>query len=322
MGQPTQPIERRAIPPEATETMWIAADDWPVRRIDWPAAGARGAVLFMVGRADFYEKYLEMLQQIHRQGWAVTAIDWRGQAGSGRLLPASDVGHVDDFGPWIADLGAFWKAWAVERPGPHLLFGHSMGGHIALRAVADGVVNPDGLALSAPMLGLKSGGLPRSVGRSVADFMVAVGCGQSPAWIDLDMPLGSGSLRRSVLTHDATRYDDETFWFAERPALRVGPPSWSWIVAAMRSIAALDQPGTIEGVDVPVILFAAGHDQLVSSSGIRRAAARLPDCELISYGQEAAHEIFREVDAVRDDALGRLLGFFERVAGGERVAAA
>src|SRR6185503_7838883 len=100
------------------------------------------------------EKYLETLEHWRRQGWRVTAADWRGQAGSGRLGIDPVTGHVDDFALWVGDLAAFWQEWASDRSGPRVLAAHSMGGHLALRAVADRRLDPPPAALvtTAPML--------------------------------------------------------------------------------------------------------------------------------------------------------------------------
>ena len=87
-------MNRRAIPANAAETMWHAADGWPIRRIDWQASTPpRGSLLFLPGRGDHYEKNLETLAYFAAQGWRVTSIDWRGQGGSQRLL--NDRGRAD-----------------------------------------------------------------------------------------------------------------------------------------------------------------------------------------------------------------------------------
>ena len=119
--------------------MWTAPDGHEVRRIDWPLDddAARGSILFFPGRGDHYEKYLETLEEWHRAGWRVTAADWRGQAGSGRLGGDATTGHVEDFQVWLDDLAAFWRGWKTATPGPHVLAAHSMGGHIVLRAAVD-----------------------------------------------------------------------------------------------------------------------------------------------------------------------------------------
>ncbi|MBS0254932.1 MAG: alpha/beta hydrolase, partial [Proteobacteria bacterium] len=132
------PAIRRAIPPQAREGRWLAADGRAIRRIDWAVPPApRGALLFLPGRGDCYEKYLEALDHWHRLGWAVTALDWRGQAGSGREGADPLTGHIADFAVWVADLARFWREWAATVPGPRVLAGHSMGGHLVLRALAE-----------------------------------------------------------------------------------------------------------------------------------------------------------------------------------------
>ena len=48
------------------------------------------------------------------------------------------------------------------------------------------------------------------------------------------------------------------------------------------------------------------------------AARRMVRAELLRFGSEAAHEILREVDPVRDKALRRIDDFLDRVAPAER----
>ena len=90
---------RRAIPAAARESRWTAPDGHLIRRIDFEqvSQSPRGSLLFMAGRGDAYEKYLETLEYWSERDWRVTALDWRGQAGSGRLGFDPVTGHVDDF---------------------------------------------------------------------------------------------------------------------------------------------------------------------------------------------------------------------------------
>ncbi|MEP2547926.1 MAG: alpha/beta hydrolase, partial [Qipengyuania citrea] len=126
MPAPQETFDRRAIPASATESRFVLPDGHAIRRIDWPGSGGgkRGSILFLPGRGDFYEKYLETLDHWHGEGWRVTAADWRGQAGSGRLGGDAVTGHVADFTDWTADLAQLWRAWKEDTPGPHVLAGH------------------------------------------------------------------------------------------------------------------------------------------------------------------------------------------------------
>jgi len=310
-----QSIDRRAIPASASESIWHAADGHALRRIDWPGAAEakRGSILFFPGRGDNYEKYLETLEQWHRAGWRVTAGDWRGQAGSGRLGNDEVTGHIEDFAQWVADLAEFWKSWKPETPGPHILAGHSMGGHIVLRATAEGAVDPDALVLSAPMLGF-SGNIPMAIAHAVAKIMVAAGDPARPAWKWSEKPGEIPASRQALLSHDKDRYEDEQWWRDKRPELVMGPGSWRWIERAYASMRGLFAAGMLEHVTVPVLLIGTSNDKLVAMKAIEEAAARLPKAELVRFGEEAHHEILREVDPVRDRAMDAIAEFLDRVA--------
>ena len=325
-------FDRRAIPAAAHEGHWIAPDGSFIRRIDWtpaPESGgsgkrARGSLLFLPGRGDFYEKYLEALDRWHRLGWRVTALDWRGQAGSGRLsdhpVTGQLTGHVEDFAVWIDDLAAFWAEWQVETAdvpglnviGPKVIVAHSMGGHLALRALAERRIDPVAMALSAPMLGFTTPG-PMPVLHLVARAMCRFGDPARPAWKWSEKPGQKVSRRAALLTHDPARYADEMFWRKARPDLAMGPGSWRWIERGYASMRGLFARGVLESIETPVLLLSARRDKLVDSRAIERAAKRLPRAQLVSW-DEAYHELLREEEDVRNEALRRIDDFFDRLA--------
>ena len=279
-----------------------------------PRGAARGSLLFLPGRGDAYEKYLETLAYWAERGWHVTALDWRGQAGSGRLGKDAVTGHVPDFSLWTDDLGHFWAEWAAQTPGPHVLAGHSMGGHLVLRAVAEKRVTPAALVLSAPMLGLSAGPFPVALAHLAARFMAAIGDARRPAWRWSEKPGELPANRIELLTHDERRYADEVWWRDHRPELVMGPGSWGWVERAYASIRMLDRPGMLESVATPVLIVATTADRLVDFAATKRAARRLPLCKTLFFGPEARHEILRETDAVRNRALDAIDAFLDRVA--------
>ncbi|WP_121115490.1 alpha/beta fold hydrolase [Croceibacterium ferulae] len=310
-------FDRRRIPATARESRLRAADGHLIRQLDWtpPAGAPRGSLLFLCGRGDAYEKYLETLEHWRRQGWQVAAAEWRGQGGSGRLGLDATTGHINDFAAWLDDLAAFWRDWTARNPGPHVLAGHSMGGHLVLRALADRMLDPVPAAcvLSAPMLDIGPDALPGLLKRALAAAMVRVGDPRRPAWKTSEKPGGKVLSRQTLLTHCDDRYADELWWRGERPELAMGPGSWGWMAGAMRSIHRLNRPGLLEAVATPCCIVATTADRLVSPRAIRRAATRLPRAEVRWFGSEARHELLREVDAVRLPALAGIDGFLDRV---------
>lgn len=309
-------FDRRSIPPHAKETFWSAKDGHPIRRIDWRHDGKqqpRGAILFFPGRGDNYEKYLETCEEWFQAGFNVTASDWRGQAGSGRLGKDPMTGHIDDFATWVADLAFLWGAWKEDVCGPHILAGHSMGGHLVLRGLLDGAVDPDAMVLSAPMLGFVNP-VPDRIAHIAAKLMCLIGDPRRPAWKWSEKPGVLPEGRQDLLTHDDLRYEDELWWRENRPELRMGPGSWGWVERAYASVSAMFAPERLEQCSTPIFVLGAQHDKLVGIEAINEAVRRLPYGELLVFGEEAHHEVLREVDAVRDRGQTAIAAFLAKIA--------
>lgn len=312
-------FDRRAIPQAATLSMQTMADGWPVRRFDWPAAGEpRGRILFQGGRGDFIEKYLETFAHWQARGWSITGFDWRGQAGSGRLGSDPKVGHIEHFSDWIDDLATFHDGWIRERPGPHVVMGHSMGGHLVLRALIEKRIAPDAVVLSAPMLGFDTAPWPLALVAWGARLIANRGPLDRKAWKENEKPSGPWNARISYLTSDSARYSDELWWRRHNPVLDVGPPSWQWLLEAYASTIATAAPGGLEGVAQPILIVGTDGDKLVSPQAIRRFAARLPDAEMMMFDTSVKHEVLRECDAVRDKAIALIDDFLARKAPASR----
>ncbi|MDQ2878445.1 MAG: alpha/beta hydrolase [Pseudomonadota bacterium] len=297
-------FDRRAIPAGANISIWTGPGGWRFRRFDWPAGTPRGSILFQGGRGDIFEKYLESFAHWRAQGWSITSLDWRGQGGSGRLIADPHVGYIDDFATYIADFRAFWAQWAVTAPAPRVLMGHSMGGHLVLRALLEGAADPVAAVLVAPMLGLHSPVGARA-GEGLARLMGTVGSDKRAAWKNNERP-ATNATRQALLTHDHARYADEIFWHEARPEIVLGPPSWRWLIEAFRSTRLQRADPKLGELDLPILMLVADADKLVDPAAAHFVAAHLPDCTVEAFGAESAHEILREADAVRDRALAAI----------------
>jgi lysophospholipase len=303
----TAPIsDRRALPSGAQINRWTTPDGWELRAFAWPAATAapRGSILFEGGRGDIFEKYLEAFHHWHDQGWTITSFDWRGQGGSGRLTERKNCGHIEDFGQYVGDLRAFYADWAAATPGPHVVIAHSMGGHVMLRALVEGIVTPDAAVLVAPMLGVHAIGGPR-FGEFLAKLMGNVGDSSRPAWKTNEKPYTTES-RFNLLTHDKDRYEDELWWKEQKPELVTGSPSWHWLIEAFKSMRELRASPRLKTMKVPVLMLVAEADGLVDPKAAVAVAGKLPDARVVRFGKESAHEILREGDKVRNRAIGEI----------------
>lgn len=295
-------MDRRAIPDGMGFGTWQARDGWKLRRFDWPVpAPARGSLLFLGGRGDFIEKYLEALSHWHGGGWSLAGFDWRGQGGSGRYLADPSIGHIPDFDPLLGDLEAFVGDWTAATPGPHAIVAHSMGAQIALRLLARPGRWVDGAVLLAPMVGIRP--LPTPIARAAA--VAAVRCGQSERRL-WRRDLGNYGGR---MTSCPARQEDKLWWKAARPEIASGSPSWGWLGAACASIASLPAHD-LASVASPLLILASKRDPVIDIAAVRRAAARLPEAELRLLPGKG-HELLREADAVRIPVLRAIDSFLE-----------
>ena len=278
--------------------------------MDWrqPAGSpVRGSLLFAGGRGDFIEKYLEAHHHWHARGWNVTALDWRSQGGS-----RGDIvgGHLDTLDILVEDLDELIAQWRSGSPGPHVAVAHSMGGHVLLRTLAERSPPIEAAVLVAPMVMINSAPLPSWAASWAARLLSLFGLARVPAWGDKGVPAPAGSRRQAHLTSCPERYSDESWWWGREPGFRLGAPSLGWVNAAYRSSARLTRTA-LSRIATPTLFVATERDRLVSAAAIRRAAVAIPKAELLMFA-DSGHEILREADKVRLEALARIDGFLDR----------
>ncbi|MFL6846366.1 MAG: alpha/beta hydrolase [Allosphingosinicella sp.] len=306
---PSKAFDRRAIPESARIGRWTAPDGWTYRTLELrqpEGKKPRGSLLFAGGRGDFIEKYLEIEAHWHARGWNVTAFDWRGQGASQGDRPG---GYLDTFDTLVADLEGLIER-LLASPGPHVVIGHSMGGHVLLRTLAERRPAIDAAVLVAPMLMINSAPIPPLAAEWLASAASLFGLGAHHAWQQPSQAQPAGSARQAFLTGCKDRYEDELWWWEKEPDFNLAAPTWGWLRAAYASCAALT-PAKLAKVETPVLLLGAEHDRLVSAPAIRDAARHLPHAELVMF-DDSAHEILRERDAVRLEALARIDDFLDR----------
>ena len=298
-----QPNPRRHIPIGMTFAPWTA-DGWSLRSFAWPQdSAARGSLLFLNGRGDFIEKYLEPLIHWHDRGWNVAGFDWRGQGGSGRLLSDPLICHQVDFDPLVDDLAGYVDHWAATTPDPHIIVAHSMGAHLTLRLLARGTHRIDAAVLASPMIGIRIKGIAGWALAGLAGAATALGFGERRIW---RRDIGDVGGR---MTSCPDRRADKAWWKATKPEIASGVPSWSWVRAASQSIAKLT-PAMLRRIDVPTLMLAAARDPIVDVSAIERAASLMPHAELV-LREGGGHELLREADAKRIPVLAAIDKFLD-----------
>ncbi|WP_018148181.1 alpha/beta fold hydrolase [Henriciella marina] len=281
-------------PPDGAELVWFEGmAGRSLRACFAPSTRAtpRGTAIICPGRTEFIEKYFETARDLQARGFAIVILDWPGQGLSDRLLDDPKKGHIDRFETFMSALRNGLDAMPGDLPRPYACVAHSMGGAIALGAMARKLVRVDAAAFSAPMWGL-----PVNLAvRYIIWAMRAVGRDGDYA----RKPGPPETFENNIVTHDRERWQLQRDLIAAAPELEVGAMTWGWLGASLDILSETRKPALLRSIDCPVFVASAGDEQLVDNEAHGRVARHLPDCTLITI-EGARHEILMEQDVYRD----------------------
>ena len=259
----------------------------------------RGVCVLLHGQTEFIEKYLEVIGELQGRGFTVATFDWPGQGGSYRFLADPLKAHVGNFADYDSALWLFMDA--VVKPltdKPPVVLAHSMGGHIALRAMHDRPNAFTCAVLSAPMLRALTRGYPRAVARAACWIENLIGAGNDWVWGMDQRDPHKVTFDTQLVTSDRARFQRTQDFLRAHPDLRLAGPTWGWLEQAYRSMTRVMAPGFAEAIPTPVLICAAGKDRIVDVTAELEFVKRLPRGELFDM-PEAEHEILMESDPIR-----------------------
>lgn len=273
-----------------------------------PPPGRKGTVCIFPGRAEFIEKYFETVRDLRARGFAVAIMDWRGQGGSQRLLPDPLKGHVSDFRKYENDLEAFVRDVVLpDCPPPHYAIAHSMGASVLLRVAHRGQRWFDRMVMSAPMVGLPRNSQLRFAAPITKTMRML---GMSARYV----PGGDERVKAlepfvgNPVTSDPVRYARTVAVLQAGPELGIGAPTVGWAAAAFDTMDAFADLRFTTNLRQPIVLVAAGRDEVVSTAAIEEFGMRLrAGSHLIIAG--ARHELLMEQDRYRTQFLAAFDAF-------------
>ena len=302
-------IPANPVPDDVVTGMLKTPDGVSLRFARWaPPPGRKGTVCLFQGRAEFIEKYFETVRDLRARGFAVATLDWRGQGLSDRALRNPRKGYVRDFSRYDIDLDTFIREVVLpDCPPPFFALAHSMGSSILLRAAYQGHRWFDRTVLLAPMIALPGMGRS-SLSRVGVRALRLLGLG------GVYVPGGgaSGIPQRAfignLLTSDPVRYARNMAIAEAEPALAIGWPTVGWADSALKAMRQLSDPSFPTKIRQPMLVIAAGHDQIVSTPAIDEFAIRLrAGAHLIVPG--GRHELLMEQDRFRMQVLAAFDAF-------------
>jgi len=268
----------------------------------WAPEGPPKFVVCMShGAAEHMSRYGRVAGWFAERGGLTFGADHRGQGSSG-----GPHGHVESFSVYGEDLHAVVTSQiealpAESRPGkiPWFLFGHSMGGLIALTYLLDhrGRHPFDGAIISAPLLGLtlKVPPLKLKVGQLAAKFLPR-----------LTLPSG---LPASAISRDPAEVE-----LYSNDRRRVDKVSARWFAAMNAAIVRVsaDAPR----LDLPMLWYVGTGDRVCDPIATRTLFDRFPEAG--ARGQSLRsfdgyyHELHNEPELLRQPIKEMLLNWIDQ----------
>jgi lysophospholipase len=256
-----------------------------------------GTVCLFHGRGEQIEKYFAAIERLQRRGFCVATFDWRGQGGSQRLARNPRKGHVRDFQHYERDIDAFRRLLALpDCPPPFFGLGHSLGGHVLLRASPGLRPWIQRMVLASPFLDFGPTPIGRVTIRRLSGTLRLFGLGRVYIPGPLRRYAVATGFDHNPLTSDPERFSTMMAIGRARPDLAVGAPTIGWTNAAARSIEVLDDDRFAATVPIPSLLVNAGADRVVSMQAVERMARRLRGAAYVLV-PGARHELMMERDA-------------------------
>jgi alpha-beta hydrolase superfamily lysophospholipase len=264
-----------------------------VRRWPAPAGHTWGTVQIVHGLGEHIGRYAAVAEALNAAGWHVLGHDLRGHGHSSGAKGAIPEPHT-----LLTDLASVMDAHRTQH-GRHVLLGHSMGGLVAARFVAESTVpqpapwarDVDGLVLSSPALDPGMNAAQKLLLAVLGPLApnLALSNGLKPAWISRDSAVVQ-AYTADPLVHD-----------------RVTPRLVRFIVDGGAQVVAAAPRWAM-----PTLLMWAGADRCVAPRGSARFAAAVGKPLLTAREFGAMfHEIFNEPE--RAEVLAQLIRWLTRL---------
>ncbi|MBB4041059.1 lysophospholipase [Microvirga flocculans] len=259
----------------------------------------QGTICLIQGRAEFIEKYFEVVGELLDRGFAVVAFDWRGQGLSGRQVGNARKGYVRRFSDFRHDLEAVRDQILVPRmPEPHFGLAHSMGGAIALNAAYESWLPFRRLVVTTPMIALSLVKRTRLVA-ILMRILRLFGMGKMFVPGGGETSISTLPFKGNRLTTDRVRYARNAEAAHAIGAGAIGAPTVAWLDGAFRFMKRFADPRYAIRIRLPTLIVAAGEDPVCATPAIERFASRLKAGSVIVL-PGARHEILMERDAIRE----------------------
>lgn len=274
-----------------------------------PDNGCDKVIVISHGFTESTLEYSELIWYFLRAGYGVFICDHMGHGKSYRLVQQTWLTHTASFSEYIKDFHHLITKVVLPRSQgkARYLFGHSMGGAIAILYLEQYHDEFQKAVLSSPMVSPSAGELPDFLGGALASFMCMLGKGEKP--IPTQHPFdGQDHWESNNCTTSKARY----LWYLNQQRRDLdrqnSAATYSWAKEAVNvQYPILAQAYTVQ---IPVLLCQAALDTIVNLPPQDDLVHLLPQGRKIVY-HDAKHEIYRSANPTLEKFLVDIFAFLD-----------
>ncbi len=259
----------------------------------WEVKNPKGSVIIVHGQGEHSECYNPFATFLNENDWNSYALDLRGHGKS-----EGQRGYAKNFDDYEKDVIIFIDFIKKTHPqsGPFILFGHSMGGLICIKAtIGYGSSHLSALALSAPGLGLnvEVPVIKDKIAHYAANLLPRITLGNEIKFTDLTSDVKViESFNRDSLRHQ-----------------RISPGVYLGMKAGFIQVTQF-----VDEIKLPVLMQLSGLDPVVSTPAAEKYFKSLnqtPKKQMYVY-EKSLHEILN--DKEREQVMKDFLSFINTLA--------
>ena len=277
----------------------------------------KATILILHGFTEFTKKFDELTYYFLTQGYNVVRYDQRGHGFSSRNLTnpkdnnLSKV-HIEDFQTYVDDANLVYQhiLLPISAEKPIFLFAHSMGGCVASLFIEENPNYFDGAILNAPMIGINLGGVPKWVISTIVKTAIGFNKGASFAFDHGDYNQNKRVDKKKNPTKSTARYQYETSLRDNNPYYQSNGATFSWVQAALDGTNNIFKQKKIKSVNIPIVIFQAENDNLVSAKSQDKFARWTPNTKIIFF-PETEHVIFNSQNKILNGYYFEIFNFLD-----------
>lgn len=272
---------------------------------------ANNCLVILPGRTEPIEKYAEVIYDLLQSPVGANLnfylMDHRGQGSSERMVAPLDLGYIDHFDNYVADVETFLTNQKLESNcDQKFLLAHSLGAGIATAYILKYPKTFDRVALSSPMLKIMTKPYAYSVARAIVSASTLAGRGAKFAIGQKGFNPDS-TFEDNTFTSSPERFTMAMSMFDTYPKARLGGVANRWILEVMKGTHSVRS--RYHEITVPLRVFHAGIEAYSEPSEMIKLCDEASSCKRF-FLESSKHEVLMDRDLNRKIVLNELSSFF------------